>query len=125
MATTDNRGLAFLFGILGAILLILVGVVDFVGGFVFLALGNGAHALGSWDRSAIYVVVGIVAALFAGVGHSGSHDRALGAGVILVVLAVVGWLGLGFGGDLLALLAALFFLISGILYLVSSQVRTT
>lgn len=125
MTSGGNRGLAFAFGIIGALLLILVGVIDFVGGFVFLALGNGGHALVSWDRAVIYVVVGVVAGLFAGLGHSGGNDRSVAAGAILVVLALVGWLGLGFGGDLIGLLAALFFLISGILYLLSSQIPPT
>jgi hypothetical protein len=119
MPGTSNRGLAFLFGILAAIVLILVGIVDFVGGFVFLALGSGSHALGAWSRSVVYVIVGLIFGLFAFIGHSGGDDRRIAAGVILVVLAVVGWFGLGFAGDLLALLAALFALISGILYLVA------
>jgi hypothetical protein len=120
MSSIGNRGLAFLFGILGAVVLVLVGVVDFIGGFVFLALGNGSHALVAWDRSVIYVVVGILLGLFAAIGHSGGRDRRIAAGAVLVVLAFFGWFGLGFAGDLLALLAALFALISGILYLLAA-----
>lgn len=119
MSSVGNRGLAFLLGLLGALLLIIAGVVDFVGGFVFLAFGAGGHALGAWARSVIDVVVGILVGLFAAVGHSGGSDRSLGAGVVLVVLAVVGWFALGFGGELIALIAALFVLLSGILYLVA------
>jgi hypothetical protein len=37
------------------------------------------------------------------------------------VLAVVGWLGLGLGGGILELLAALFVLIAGILYILSAR----
>jgi len=121
MPGSDLRNLAWLLGLLAALFLVFAGIIDFVGGFVFLALGLGGHALGSWARSVVYVVVGLLFGLFAMVGRSGPADRALGAGVVLVVLAVVGWLGLGFGGELLALLAALFALISGILFLVSSR----
>jgi len=117
----DGRGLALIFGILGALILVVGGVIDFVGGFVFLALGLGGHALGAWYRSVVYVVVGLLMGFFAILGRRGERDRAVAAGVVLVVLAVVGWFGLGFGGEVLALLAALFGLISGILYLVSSR----
>jgi hypothetical protein len=121
MPSAGSERLAFLLGALAAILLILAGVIDFVGGFVFLALGLGGHALGSWSRSILDVVVGIVVGVFAVIGHSGGSDRTLTAGVILVVLAVVGWFGLGFAGSILELLAALFALLSGILYLISSR----
>lgn len=113
------QGLAVLFGILAALLLVIAGVVDFVGGFVFLALGAGGHALGEWGRSVIDVVVGLLVGLFAVLGRSGDRDRSIASGAVLVVLAIVGWFGLGFGGELLALLASLFCLVAGILYLVS------
>jgi hypothetical protein len=119
--STGDRNLGFLFGALGAIILIVVGVVDFFGGFVFLALGFGSTALATWARSVILVIVGIIMGLFAGIGRSGGNDRALSAGVILVVLAVVGWFGLGFAGGVLELLAALFALIAGVLYLLSAR----
>lgn len=121
MSDLGVRGLALLFGILGALFLVLAGVVDFVGGFVFLALGHGGSALGAWERSVIYVLVGVVMGLFAAIGHSAENDRRIAAGVVLVVLAAVGWLGLGFAGEVLALLAALFALVSGILYLVPAR----
>jgi hypothetical protein len=118
---SDERRLAFLFGALAAILLVLVGAIDFVGGFVFLAFGLGGHALGAWARSILVVVVGIIVGAFAFYGSSGPKERAFGAGIILVVLAFVGWFGLGFGGGVLELLAAIFALVSGILYLLSAR----
>ena len=121
MPAGDNRGIAVLFGVLAALLFVVAGVVAFVGGFVSLAVGAGGHALGDWGRSVLYIVVGLVVGLFAALGHSGDRDRTVASGVVLVVLAVVGWVGLGFGGELLALIASLFSLIAGILYLVSSS----
>jgi hypothetical protein len=118
---SDDRRIAFLFGALGAILLVLDGLIDFVGGFVFIAFGLGSHALGAWERSILFVVVGFIVGVFAFYGLSGQRDRAFASGVILVVLAVVGWLGLGFGGGILELLASIFTLISGILYLLSAR----
>jgi len=116
-----TRGIAFLFALLAALLFVVAGVVDFVGAFLFLAFGSGGHAFGAWYHSVIFVVVGVLVGAFAIFGHSGDRERTLAAGVILVVLAVVGWLALGFGGDLLGVLGALFSLIAGILFLVASQ----
>jgi len=121
MASGELRSIGSLFGLLGALLLVLAGVVDFVGGFVFLALGYGGHALGAWDRSVVYIVIGLLFGFFAVVGRSGPNDRRVGAGAVLVVLALVGWLVLGFGGELLALLGTLFALLAGVLYLVSGR----
>ena len=119
MPAGDNRGLAALFGILAALLLVIAGAISFIGGFVSLALGSGSHALGDWGRSVLFVVVGLIVGFFAVLGHSGDRDRTMAAGIVLVVLAVVGWLGLGFAWGFLSLVAALLCLISGILYLVS------
>ncbi|MGA8710313.1 MAG: hypothetical protein WB786_03670 [Thermoplasmata archaeon] len=121
MSSSGDRNLGFLFGALGAVFLVAAGVVDFLGGFVFLAFGLGGHAIGAWDRSLVNVVVGVIVGLFTFVGRSGGKDRAVTAGVILVVLAIVGWLGLGLAGGVLELLGALFALIAGILYLLSAR----
>lgn len=119
MAEGENRGIAFLFGILGALLLIVAGAIDFVGGFVFLVVGSGGHALGAWGRSVIDVVVGLLVGVFAVFGRSGDRDRTVVSGAVLVVLAFAGWFALGLGGNLIALFGVLFALISGIIFLVS------
>jgi len=108
-----------LFGVLAALLFVIAGIAAFVGGFVSLAIGAGGLALNQWARSVLFVVVGLIVGLFAVLGHSRDRDRTLASGAVLVVVAIVGWFGLGFGGELLALVASLFGLISGILYLVS------
>ena len=121
MPSEGNRGLAFLFGVLSAIFFIIAAAVNFIGGFVFLiAFGSGGHALGAWGRSVIDVVVALMVGLFTVLGRSSDHDRTLAAGIILVVLAFIGWFALGLTGEILALVGVLFALIAGILYLVSS-----
>jgi chromate transport protein ChrA len=75
----------------------------------------------TWARSLVLVVVGIVIGMFAVIGRSRRNDRTMAAGVVLVVLAVVGWFGLGFAGGVLELLAALFALIAGVLYLLAAR----
>lgn len=119
MAEGDVRNLAFVLGAVGALILILAALIDFVRGSVFFAVGLGGHALGEWARSVVYVVIALLFGGFAVLGRSGGWDRKVGAGAVLVVLAIVGWVALGFGGELLALFAALFALLSGILFLVS------
>ena len=121
MSSGGTRGLAFLFGVVAALLLIVAAIVDFVGGFVFLAFGSGGHAFGVWSRSVVEVVVGILVGAFAVFGRAGDRERSVGAGAILVVLAVAGWFVLGLGGEILALLATIFALIGGILFLVSER----
>jgi uncharacterized membrane protein len=90
-------------------------------GIVFLATGRGLAALGSADEAVIFLVLGLVIGFFAVLGQSRAADRSLAAGVVLIVLAIVGWLALGFAGSLLAILAAVFTLIAGILFLVSGR----
>ncbi|HYB79781.1 MAG TPA: hypothetical protein VEG66_08515 [Thermoplasmata archaeon] len=120
MAGGGNRGIAFMFGVLGAILLIVAAAADFIGGFVLLAFGSGGHALGAWGRSVIDIVMALLVGLFSVFGRSGDRERTLAAGVVLVVLAFVGWFALGLAGEILALVGVLFALIAGILFLVTS-----
>ena len=56
MSVGGNRGIAFMFGVLSAILLIVAAAADFIGGFVLLAFGLGGHALGAWGRSVLDLV---------------------------------------------------------------------
>jgi len=109
-----------MFGVLGAILLIVAAAADFIGGFVLLAFGSGGHALGAWGRSVIDIVMALLVGLFSVFGRSGDRERTLAAGVVLVVLAFVGWFALGLAGEILALVGVLFALIAGILFLVTS-----
>lgn len=121
LASDQNRQIAFLFGALGAVLLILSAIIDFVGGFVFLALGSGGPAIAVWGRSLVDVVVGLIVGAFAVFGRSGPSDRTPIAGVVLVVIAIVGWFGLGLANGILALLAELFYLIGGVIFLLSTR----
>lgn len=120
MSSEGNRGIAFVFGVLAAILLIISAAVDFIGGFVFLAFGHGGHAFGAWGRSVVDIVVALLVGLFSVFGRAGDRERTLAAGVVLVVLAFVGWFALGLVGEVFALVGVLFALIAGILFLVAS-----
>ena len=112
--------MGLLFGLLGGTLLIVDGILDLVSGVVFLALGRGLRAVDSWDQAVIFIVVGLLIAFFAVLGRSSrSTERPVAAGAVLVVLAVVGWFVLGFSNGVLALIASVFVLVGGILFLVS------
>jgi hypothetical protein len=119
-ATSDHR-IASLLGLLGAVLLIVQGILDLLSGVVYLAVGHGARAYGSLDQAVIFVVAGLLVGFFAAIGRMRGEERSLVAGVILIVLALVGWLALGFGSGLLGILAAVLVLIAGVVYLLAGR----
>jgi hypothetical protein len=120
MTDTSTRRLGFLFGILAAVLLVLAAVFQFVLGVVFLTTGRAVGGLSSLGSAIVLVVVALLIGFFAFLGRSRSADYPLVAGIVLIVIAVVGWLW-GFGGGLFGVLAGLFALIAGILFLVSGR----
>lgn len=119
MNPQGERRLAMAFGLLGALLLVLAGLLDLIRGVVLLALGSGFSALGTWGASVILIVVALLAGFFASIGRS--RDRSLASGLVLVVIAIVGWLVLGLASGVLPLLGSLFILIAGVLFLVPER----
>lgn len=121
MTADGDRRLGLIFGVVAAVLLVVDALLRFLVGIVFLATGRELAALGSADEAVIFLVLGLVIGFFAVLGRSRGADRSLAVGIILIVLALVGWLALGFGSSLLAILAAVFTLIAGILFLVAGR----
>ncbi len=121
MTADSDRRLALIFGVIAAVLLVVDALLRFLVGAIFLATGRELAALGSANEAVIFLVLGLVIGFFAILGRSREADRSLAVGIILVVLALVGWLALGFAGSVLALLAAVFTLIAGILFLVAGR----
>lgn len=120
MSSPSNRRLAMIFGLIGALFFVLEGLLGLVEGAVLLAFGHGYFALGVWGHAFVVIVVGIVVGFFSFFGRSRDRDRGVAAGVVLIVIVVLGWLVLGLAGGVLALLGALFVIIAGVLFLVSS-----
>lgn len=119
MASTSDTRLAVVFGLLGGVLWIVEGVLD-LGRSVFSAvIGHGDAALGPFGEAVLLIVLGLVVGLFSAIGRPRSSGRPFVVGAVLLVLAVVGWFGLGFGGSIIALLGTVFVLIGGIVFLVA------
>jgi len=121
MSADGDRRLALIFGVVAAVLLVADALLRFLVGVAFLVTGKNFQALGSASEAVIFLVVGLIIGFFAVLGRTRDADRSLAVGVILIVLAIVGWLALGFSSSLLAILAAVFTLISGILFLVAGR----
>lgn len=116
-----DRRLGALFGLLGAALIALEGLFDLVRGVIYLAVGRGWHAFGSLDQAIILFVVALIVALFSILGGLRGAGRSITSGAVLVVIAVVGWLALGFASGILALLGGILVLIGGVVLLVSGR----
>jgi len=88
-------------------LIVVEGLIDFIRGAYSLAIGHP--------------YLGLVFIMFAILGSSRPADRAVAAGVVMVVVALLGILLLGFANGLIGLLGSLFVLIGGLLFLVAGR----
>jgi hypothetical protein len=121
---TSERGIGHLFGLVGGALIVVGGVIAAAIGVVDAALGHGIGSIvAAWSEAILLFVVGGLVFLFAHLGDHGWKDRAFATGVILIVLALVGWTVLGLGANLVALVGGLFALLAGILYLIEPTQR--
>jgi hypothetical protein len=121
MSGSSDRRIASLFGFLGTALLLVAGLLDLLSGVFYFAVGHGGRAFGAFDQGLIFVVVGLIVGFFVATARIERGDRTVVVGVVLVVLAILGWLALGFGSGVLALLATVCILISGIVFLVAGR----
>ncbi len=121
MSAQGDRRIASIFGFLGAAFLGVEGLVSLLLGVVYLTVGRGGRAFGAFDEALLLLAVALVVGFFAALGNSRGSERSLGVGVVLVVLAVVGWAVLGFGSGVLALLGTVMVLVSGIVFMVAGR----
>jgi len=118
MSTITERSLGFGFGLLGGALIALAGLVSLVVGTVDLATGRSFSALNAGSEGIVLLIVGALAIFFAYLAHRPWRDQPVVSGVLLVVLATIGWGILGLGVNVLGLVGALFVFLAGVLYLV-------
>jgi hypothetical protein len=115
MASSGGRGLALLFGLLGAFLILLEGILDAVRGVGFLVFGRPGFAIGSWSQSLLFVALAIVLFLVVLYGQAARSDGRRAAGAVLVIVPLLGFVLFGFLDGVLVLLGAVLVLITGIL----------
>jgi len=117
MSDLTERKLGWGFGLLGGLLIVAGALVSAFVGTLDLAMGRFSGAFGAGTEAVLLLVVGALALFFAYLAHRTWSDRPIVAGVLLVVIAAIGWGVTGFGGSILALLGALFVFLAGLLFL--------
>ena len=118
MASLSERTLGFGFGVLGGALIVLAAFVSLLIGAVDLATGRGIGAINAGAEAVLFFVVGGLALFFAFLGKHAWSGRPLVSGVLLLVIAAIGWGILGLGANVIALVGALFVFLAGVLFLI-------
>jgi hypothetical protein len=118
MEFTTERAMGHLFGLVGGLLILVGGLVAVAFGFVDLALGRMIGAAGALGGAVVLFVVGALVLLFTHLGEHGWKERPVAPGVLLVILAAIGWAALGLGANLIALVGGILTLLAGVLYLI-------
>jgi hypothetical protein len=115
----NERSVAHLFGVVGGVLIGVGGVIAAVFGVADGILGRPLGVeVAAFSEAVVLFVVGGLVLLFTHFAGSDWKEQPLTSGILLVVLAAIGWAVLGLGSNLLALVGGLFALLAGILYLV-------
>jgi hypothetical protein len=123
MAEWTEQRLGYVFGLLGGGLIALGGIVSLIVGAADLALGHPYGAIGAVSAAIVLLVVGALAALFAWMGRHDWSARPLASGIMLIVIAVIGWAIVGIDASLLALIGSLFVFLAGVLYVLEPAKR--
>ncbi len=124
MTELTERKLGWGFGIAGGVLLFAAALVALIIAVADLAVSRPVSAATSATEAILFFVVGGLALLFSHLGYRSWSDRPIVSGVLLVVIAIVGWAVLGLATHVLALAGALFVFLAGVLYLVGPLART-
>lgn len=123
MAEVTEQRLGFGFGLLGGILIGLGGLVRLLLGTADLILGRPIGALNAASEGVLLLVVGGLALLFSWLGYRSWTSHPVTSGVMLVLVAVIGWIVVGVGSSLLGLVGSLFVFLAGVLYLLDPAQR--
>ena len=123
MEITTERAMAYLFGLIGGLLIGLGGLFAMSIGLAELVVGHLTGAAAGISEAIILFVVGALILVFAHMGEHAWRDRPSTSGVLLVILAVVAWSGLGLGSNVIVLVGGLFAVLAGVLYLIEPAKR--
>ncbi|HEV2231630.1 MAG TPA: hypothetical protein VGS18_05545 [Thermoplasmata archaeon] len=122
MTNLTERRLGWGFGLLGGLLIVLGALVSLVVSAADLVVGRFPFAIDAGVDATVLFVVGLLALFFAYLARGPWSDRPISGGVLLAVVAFLGWVFVGVGGNVLALIGLVFVFLSGILFLVSPAV---
>jgi hypothetical protein len=117
MSDLTERKLGWGFGLLGGVLLVAAAIVGALIGTFDLVTGRLNGALNAGAESVLLLAVGALALLFSYLAYRPWRDHPITAGILLVVVAAIGWGVLGLGGSVIALLGALCVFLAGLLFL--------
>jgi hypothetical protein len=118
MVELTERRIGYGFGLLGGLLILVGALWNLVLGTVAVVTRHPYIAVGAYTGTVVLFVVGGLALFFAYLGHGAWRDRSLASGILLVLLAGIGWLVLGLGANVFALIGGLFVFLAGVLYLI-------
>jgi hypothetical protein len=116
-----DRRLATVFGLLGALLIALGGLVELARGVAYLTFGHAGHAFVPLDQALVFLVIALIVGLFSILGGARHEARPIVSGAVLVVLVIVGWLAFGLANGILAILGMLLALVAGVVFLASGR----
>jgi hypothetical protein len=122
MSDLSERTIGGLFGLLGGGLLLIAALVSVVVGAVDAALGHPLGAIGAVSAAVALGVVGLLSLFFTYLAYRPWRERPLTGGILLIVLAAVGWGVLAFGANILAVLGVLFVFLAGLLFLIPATI---
>ena len=123
MTDLTEQRLGWLFGAAGAALFAIAGLVALMVGTADLVLGRGMSAIAVDGEALLLFVVAGLAFLFAYLGHRTWSGRPVTVGLMLVVVAAIGWVVLGLGESVLALIGAMLVFLAGVLQLIAPTVQ--
>jgi CHASE2 domain-containing sensor protein len=123
MAELTEQRLGYGFGLLGGALIGIAGLVSLSVGTADLLLGRPLIAVGDAGNAVVLFVVGGLAMFFAWLSRHDWSTRPFASGVLLAVLAVVGWAIVGIDSSLLALIGSLFAFLAGVMFLIEPTRR--
>jgi len=121
MDDASDRRIAAFCGLLGGVLIGLEGLLDLARSALDLAGGRTGPASLPFDQGMVLLVLGLIIGVFAFLGGLRREGRAMVAGIVLLVVVILGWLALGLGAGLLSLLGAVLALVGGVVFLASAR----
>jgi hypothetical protein len=121
VTAAGDRKIGAVFGLLGAVLFALAGLLQIAQGIFDLAVRHGPRAASPFDQALILLVVALIVGFFAVLGGLRAEGHAIVSGVVMIVLAIVGWLVLGLGSGVLGLLGVILMVVSGVVFLASGR----